>query len=82
MRTLITILTTLALAVQLHGKPLKVFLLAGQSNNKGRSEGEERTFDCTFWLNKPGGLRQASLMRFVFAGVASGWRGAWLHSRI
>ncbi len=26
-------------------------------NNKGRSEGEERTFDCTFWLNKPGGLR-------------------------
>jgi|GEM_PF-4424885 len=26
-------------------------------NKKGRSEGEERTFDCTFWLNKPGGLR-------------------------
>ena len=50
-------------------------------NNKGRSEGEERTFDCTFWLNKPGGLRRASLMRFVFAGMASGWRGAWLHSR-
>ena len=23
-------------------------------NNKGRSEGEARTFDCTFWLNKPG----------------------------
>ena len=37
-------------------------------NNKGRSEGEERTFDCTFWLNKPGGLRLARLMRFVFAG--------------
>jgi hypothetical protein len=28
-----------------------------QANNKGRSEGEARTFDCTFWLNKPGGLR-------------------------
>jgi len=26
-------------------------------NNKGRSEGEARTFDCTFWLNKPGGRR-------------------------
>ena len=26
-------------------------------NKKGRSEGEARTFDCTFWLNKPGGLR-------------------------
>jgi hypothetical protein len=26
-------------------------------NNKGRSEGEARTFDCTFWLNKPGGGR-------------------------
>ena len=47
-------------------------------NKKGRSEGEERTFDCTFWLNKPGGLRQATLMRFVFAGMASGCRRAWL----
>ena len=31
--------------------------VAPRANNKGRSEGEERTFDCTFWLNKPGGLR-------------------------
>ncbi len=38
MRTLITILTTLALAVQLHGKPLKVFLLAGQSNMQGHAK--------------------------------------------
>jgi hypothetical protein len=35
-------------------------------NNKGRSEGEARTFDCTFWLNNPGGRRVAGLMRFVF----------------
>ena len=36
------------------------------ANNKGRSEGEARTFDCTFWLNNPGGRRVAGLMRFVF----------------
>lgn len=37
-----------------------------KENNKGRSEGEARTFDCTFWLNNPGGRRVAGLMRFVF----------------
>jgi hypothetical protein len=37
-----------------------------KENNKGRSEGEARTFDCTFWLNNPGGRRVAGRMRFVF----------------
>jgi hypothetical protein len=37
-----------------------------KENNRGRSEGEARTFDCTFWLNNPGGRRVAGLMRFVF----------------
>ena len=32
---LLLTLTTLALSAQLHAKPLKVFILAGQSNNKG-----------------------------------------------
>jgi hypothetical protein len=28
-------------------------------NNRGCSEGEARTFDCTFWLNNPAGRRCA-----------------------
>ena len=51
------------------------------ANNKSRSEGEARTFDGTFWLNQPGGRRQASLMRFVFAGMACGWLGARRRAR-
>jgi Carbohydrate esterase, sialic acid-specific acetylesterase len=38
MKTLTTLLTTLVLAVQLHAKPLKVFLLAGQSNMQGHAK--------------------------------------------
>jgi alpha-galactosidase len=38
MRTRITVLTTLVLAVQLHAKPLKVFVLAGQSNMQGHAK--------------------------------------------
>ena len=59
---------TLAAAAKIigaDGKEAKIEDLVGKEvtvstdkhNNKGRSEGEERTFDCTFWLNKPGGLR-------------------------
>jgi len=38
MRTIFTFLTTLLFAVQLHAKPLKVFILAGQSNMQGHAK--------------------------------------------
>ena len=38
MRTIFTFLTTLLLTVQLHAKPLKVFILAGQSNMQGHAK--------------------------------------------
>jgi len=38
MRILAPLLTTLVLAVQLHAKPLKVFVLAGQSNMQGHAK--------------------------------------------
>ena len=40
---LLLTLTTLALSAQLHAKPLKVFILAGQSNMEGHAKIE--TFD-------------------------------------
>ena len=38
MRTLAPLITSLLLAVQLHAKPLKVFILAGQSNMQGHAK--------------------------------------------
>ena len=43
MKTIITLITTLFLAAQLHAKPLQVFILAGQSNMEGHAKIE--TFD-------------------------------------
>jgi len=43
MKITITLITTFLLAIQLHAKPLKVFILAGQSNMEGHAE--VRTFD-------------------------------------
>ena len=43
MKTIVTLITTLVLAAQLHAKPLKVFILAGQSNMEGHAKVE--TFD-------------------------------------
>ena len=43
MKTTTTLITTFLLAVQLHAKPLKVFILAGQSNMEGHAKVE--TFD-------------------------------------
>ncbi len=43
MKTALTLLTTLVLAAQLQAKPLKVFILAGQSNMEGHAKIE--TFD-------------------------------------
>ena len=36
MKITITLITTFLLAIQLHAKPLKVFILAGQSNMEGQ----------------------------------------------
>jgi alpha-galactosidase len=38
MKLLLTLITTLALAAQLHAKPLQVFILAGQSNMQGHAK--------------------------------------------
>lgn len=38
MKTIITLITTFALSAQLHAKPLKVFVLAGQSNMQGHAK--------------------------------------------
>ena len=38
MKTALALITTLVLAAQLHAKPLKVFILAGQSNMQGQAE--------------------------------------------
>ena len=43
MKTIATLLTTLVLAAQPHAKPMKVFILAGQSNMEGHARVE--TFD-------------------------------------
>src|SRR5262245_29910326 len=43
MKTAILLLTTLLLATGLHAKPLKIFILAGQSNMEGHAKIE--TFD-------------------------------------
>ena len=43
MKTALALITTLVLAAQLHAKPLKVFILAGQSNMEGHAKIE--TFD-------------------------------------
>ena len=43
MKAIITLLTTLVLAVQVHAKPLNVFILAGQSNMERHANVE--TFD-------------------------------------
>ena len=37
-----------------HPRPLRA---SGFVQQERCSEGEARTFDCTFWLNKPGELR-------------------------
>ena len=43
MKLSLTLVSTLVLAAQLHAKPLKVFLLAGQSNMQGH--GKVSTFE-------------------------------------
>jgi len=43
MKTALALITTIVLAAQLHAKPLKVFILAGQSNMEGHAKIE--TFD-------------------------------------
>ena len=73
MKLTLTLLTTLVLAAQLHAKPLKVFILAGQSNMEGHAKIE--TFD--YIGDDPATVPLLKMMRGA-DGKPTVCEGAWI----
>jgi len=73
MKTAVTFITTFFLIVQLHAKPLKVFILAGQSNMEGHAKVE--TFD--YIGDDPATAPLLKIMRGA-DGKAAVCDGAWI----
>ena len=73
MKLTLALITTLVLAAQLHAKPLKVFILAGQSNMEGHARVE--TFD--YIGDDPATAPLLKMMRGA-DGKATVCEGAWI----